>query len=130
VIVDTSAVMACALNEPERDTFLAAMLRSGPVRMSAGSWVELQAVVTRRYQGSLEQVIDELCTDAGIEIAPVSVEQADLARDAYRRYGIGTGHPAALNFGDCFAYALAKHTGESLLFKGDDFSRTDVVPAL
>jgi ribonuclease VapC len=65
-----------------------------------------------------------------VTIEPVTVEQAVIAREAYRRYGRGTGHPAALNFGDCFAYALAKATGAPLLFKGNDFARTDITPAL
>ena len=73
--------------------------------------------------------LDAFLQEAEVEIEPVTIEQARLAREAYRDYGKGSGHPARLNFGDCFAYALARDTGEPLLFKGDDFRRTDVTPA-
>jgi ribonuclease VapC len=73
--------------------------------------------------------LDDLIRAAGITIEPVTEVQARLARDAYRDFGRGSGHPARLNFGDCFSYALARDTGDPLLFKGDDFSRTDIQPA-
>ena len=74
--------------------------------------------------------LDDLLREAGITIEPVTEAQARIARQAYRDFGRGSGHPARLNFGDCFAYALARETGETLLFKGDDFTHTDVSPAL
>ncbi|QNE31836.1 type II toxin-antitoxin system VapC family toxin [Sphingomonas sp. NBWT7] len=129
MIVDTSAIMAIVLDEPEKASFLDAMFRADRTTMSAGSWLELEAVVTRRGTPALAQAVERLLEALEIEIVGLSYAQALLGRDAYRRYGRGTGHPAALNFGDCFAYALAKDTGRPLLFKADDFARTDVTPA-
>jgi ribonuclease VapC len=129
VILDTSAVMAWVLNEPERDRYAVLLSRAHALRLSAGSWLELQAVDTRGYGNAFAGVIAEFMADFAVEIVPVSVAQAELAREAYKRYGTGTRHPARLNFGDCFAYALSKASGEPLLFKGDDFAQTDVVPA-
>jgi ribonuclease VapC len=129
VILDTSAIVAIALDEPERDRFLEALASATAVRMSAGTWVELQAVNTRKSGNTLDKPLATIFGRYAIEIVPVSVAHAELARAAYRRYGIGTKHPARLNFGDCFAYALSKASGEPLLFKGDDFAQTDVVPA-
>jgi ribonuclease VapC len=128
MIVDTSAIMAVLLGEPEASRFAAAILEQPDCSISAGTWLELSAVaVRRRYK--LEAEIERFISSARITIVPVSAEQAAIGRDAYRTYGRGTGHPARLNFGDCFAYALAKAIGQPLLFKGDDFSRTDIQPA-
>lgn len=96
--------------------------------MSAAAWVELAAVLTRRCDdrlASLYKLVDEL----EINIAEIDIHQARIGHNAYRQYGRGTGHPANLNFGDCFAYALSRATGEGLLFKGDDFIHTDVAAA-
>lgn len=117
------------LKEDEEGLFKSLMASASYPSISAGSYVELQAVLIRRFRGILDDEADALLSLYKIAIAPVTAEQAVIARDAYRRYGIGTGHPARLNFGDCFAYALARTTGEPLLFKGDDFTRTDVAVA-
>jgi ribonuclease VapC len=129
MIVDTSAIIAIVLEDPEKDMFVDAIIVADRVTMSAGTWLELEAVVTRRNAPGLASAIAHLLTALEIEIVGVSIAQAELGRSAYRRYGRGTGHPAALNFGDCFAYALAIDTRRPLLFKGDDFARTDVAPA-
>ncbi|UVO51781.1 type II toxin-antitoxin system VapC family toxin [Sphingomonas sp. SUN019] len=130
MIVDTSALMAIILGEPERDLFIAILASADTLSISAGSWVELGAVIVRRQQHMLEHELLALRDDFEFGVEPVTVIQADLARVAYREYGRGTGHPAKLNFGDCFAYALARETGEPLLFKGNDFSQTDINPAV
>ena len=129
MIVDTSAIMAILLDEPDQAE-IALKLRSDFIRrISAGNWIELTVVVTRRADPILRAKLDALLALAPIEIAPVTAEQAKLGEQAYREYGQGSGHPARLNFGDCFAYALARATGEPLLYKGDDFAQTDVIAA-
>lgn len=129
MIVDTSALMAILIAEPDARHFAEAMARGGPLRMSAGSWIELTAVLVRRFPDLAANQPERLIEELDIAIVPVTVEQARIGQAAYRTYGRGTQHPANLNFGDCFAYALAKATGEPLLFKGEDFARTDVVAA-
>lgn len=106
------------------------MARGGSLRISAGSVIELTAVLVRRFAHLATSEPEHLIRELGIQIMPVTPEQAEIGQAAYRRYGRGTKHAANLNFGDCFAYALAKVNGESLLFKGNDFSRTDVAAAL
>lgn len=130
MIVDTSALMAILIVEPDARRFAEAMARGEPLRMSAGSWIELTAVLVRRFPDLATTEPEHLIQKLGIEIVPVTIEQARIGQAAYRTYGRGTEHPAALNFGDCFAYALAKATGEPLLFKGNDFAQTDIVAAL
>ena len=98
-------------------------------RMSAGSYVELMCVLARSQDPAASRRADRLLAALGIDVIPVSVDQARLAAEAYRVYGRGSGHPAGLNFGDTFAYALAVSENESLLFTGDDFSATDVLVA-
>jgi len=121
--------MAILLDEPDQAE-IALKLRSDFIRrISAGNWIELTVVVTRRADPILRAKLDALLALAPIEIAPVTAEQAKLGEQAYREYGQGSGHPARLNFGDCFAYALARATGEPLLYKGDDFAQTDVLAA-
>lgn len=127
MIVDTSAVMAIVLEEPERDAMLRKLLESPVRRMSAGTWMELATVIIRRHPAKT-RLVETLLRTLNLVIEDVTREQAQLGRDAYRAYGRGT-HRARLNFGDCFAYALSKATGEPLLFKGDDFAQTDVVAA-
>ena len=95
--------------------------------MSAANYVEAAVVIDASRDPIASRRFDELIAKAEIAIEPVTFEQARVAREAYRDFGRGSGHPAGLNFGDCFAYALAKTCGEPLLFKGEDFSRTDVV---
>lgn len=130
MIVDSSAVMAILIGEPESDVFIHALMAADSCKMSAGSWVELAAVLTRSRRDILFVSLEELMTHFSIRIEPTTEGQARIGHDAYRQYGIGTGHPARLNFGDCLAYALAKETEEPLLFKGDDFTHTDVIAAI
>lgn len=128
MIVDTSVVIAILFAEPERECYIETLLRATTRAMSAGNLIELTAVLTRSARGSVGAANDILARLA-IEIEPVTVTQARLGQAAYDRYGRGTGHKADLNFGDCFAYALAKELGRPLLFKGNDFAATDIVAA-
>lgn len=130
MIVDTSAIVAILLNEPEADHFLQLLGSARPCSMSAGSWIEVAAVLVRRNIDVTEQELRAFADKIELIIAPVTLQQAEIAQSAYIAFGRGTRHPARLNFGDCFAYALAKATGEPLLFKGDDFAHTDVIIAL
>jgi ribonuclease VapC len=125
MIVDTSALMALLLDEPEAELFNLLMASANDLGISAGNFLELTITATRRPKPFAIATIDRLIEQFRITIEPVTIEQAHLARQAYLTYGRGN-HPAALNFGDCFAYALSKATGKPLLFKGDDFGRTDV----
>jgi ribonuclease VapC len=132
MIVDTSALLAIAWDEPERGPFENA-IEADPVRLiSAASVVESALAMMRRAgraaAGQALARLHELLEQLGLEIEPVSAAQVRIAEAAYRSFGKGT-HPAGLNFGDCFAYALAKETGEAILFKGDDFARTDLASA-
>ena len=129
MVVDTSAVVAILLREPEADSF-AGMVVDSPLRvMSVVTRVELSFVVEGRLREAGRTDLEQLLRDLRIELAAVTPEQAEIAIEAFRRYGKGR-HPAGLNIGDCFAYALAKATGHPLLFKGDDFAQTDIRPAL
>jgi ribonuclease VapC len=128
MVINTSAIMALLLKEPDRDRIARSLALAGGAKLSAGSWIELGAVLTRRHD-NLKPELDEAIETFAIVIAPATVEQARIGHDAYRRFGIGSGHPARLNFGDCFAYALAKSLDEPLLFKDEDFAQTDVTPA-
>lgn len=130
MIVDTSAVVSILIDESDAAIMMAALAEAGSARLSAGSWIELTAVLVRQHSHVTKADVTDLMTTFHIAIAPVTVEQSRIGEAAYRDYGRGTGHKAALNFGDCFAYALAKETGEPLLFKGNDFSQTDIVSAL
>ncbi|MEG3149954.1 type II toxin-antitoxin system VapC family toxin [Sphingomonas sp. ZT3P38] len=130
MIVDTSAIIAILRDEPEARSFLEAMSAASTIRMSAGSWLELTVVTTRSGDARISEGADALLAGFDVVIEDVTREIATIANHGYRKYGRGTRHAADLNFGDCFAYALAKATAEPLLFKGDDFARTDVVPAL
>jgi ribonuclease VapC len=125
VVVDSSALIALLGMERE-SARLATALESDPKRLiSAASVVEAGLVIESRYGVAGGRELDLLISKAALSIEPVTAEQADVAREAWRRYGKGR-HSAGLNFGDCFSYALAKLTGEPLLFKGDDFSHTDI----
>lgn len=124
MVVDTSALMAILLQEEDARTYADAIAGASTV-MSAASYVELTIVaLSRGLRGRAE--LEATLADALIEIVPVTIDQAQLAADAYERYGKGR-HPAGLNFGDCFAYALARSRNEPLLFKGEDFALTDVL---
>jgi ribonuclease VapC len=128
MIVDTSVIIAILRNEPDVVALGEALVRPGVRRMSAVSYVEAAVVVDSNRNPVLSRRFDDLLRDVQMAIEPVTVNQARLAREAYRDFGKGR-HRAGLNFGDCFAYALAKEKGETLLFKGDDFRRTDIEPA-
>lgn len=128
MIIDTSALVAILLAESDATHFERAIARAWPRRMSAVALLETTMVVEARSGPSAAQDIDLFLHEAEIELAPVTPEHVEAARHAWRRFGKGN-HPAALNFGDCFAYALAETTGEPLLFKGEDFTRTDVAQA-
>jgi ribonuclease VapC len=125
VIVDTSALIAILRDEPEAPVFAEA-IAAAACRMSAASFLEAAAVIDAGRDPVASRRFDELLATAQVTIEPVTETQARIAREAYRDFGKGSGHSAQLNFGDCFAYALAKQTGEPLLFKGDDFHRTDI----
>jgi ribonuclease VapC len=130
MIVDTSAVIAILRSEPEAPLCAVAIERARIRRMSAVSFVEAAAVVDASRDPVASRRLDDFMKVAKIVIEPVTESQARLARAAYRDFGKGSGHPARLNFGDCFSYALAKSCDEPLLFKGDDFIHTDLTPAL
>ncbi len=130
MILDTSAIVAILKREPEYSDLLVAISEAPVRRLSAASFVEAAAVVDSLRSPSASRRLDELLEKLGIVIEPVTVSQARIARDAYRDFGKGRGHKAQLNFGDCFAYALARETGEPLLYKGNDFSHTGIRSAL
>lgn len=125
MVIDTSALLAILLNEPDGDALLQQIV-DDPVRlMSAGTLLEAGIVADNIPNRSKGPALDALLSTLGVRIESVTEEQVRLAREAYRRFGKGN-HRAALNFGDCFAYALSKSSGEPLLFKGADFPATDV----
>jgi len=130
VIVETSAIVTMIYKEPSAEACVDAILQAEVTRLSAASFFEAAIVVDSNRDPILSRRLDEVVADFEIVIEPVTPEQARVAREAYRDFGKGSGHPAQLNFGDCFAYALAKATGEPLLFIGNDFGHTDVTPAL
>jgi ribonuclease VapC len=129
VIVDSSAVVAIVRAEPDAARYALALAASQDSTMSAANWLETALVVDSERDPLASRRLDELTEWAGIQIAPVTHEQAVLARQAYRDFGRGSRSPAQLNFGDCFAYALASERREPLLFKGNDFIHTDLTPA-
>jgi ribonuclease VapC len=130
MIIDASALVALVRNEPDADRFFRALSDTRePKRISLANWLEAVIVIDGSKSPIASRRFDEAVAEAGIVIEPVTPQHADIARAAYRDFGKGSGHPAGLNFGDCFAYALAKSMREPLLFKGDDFSRTDIAIA-
>jgi ribonuclease VapC len=129
VIVDSSALLAIILNEEDEPRYSAALIDAPVLRMSVANWVEA-AIVVDSYRSPAAAVrFDGLFDVLGLVVESVTIEDAYRARAAYSDYGRGH-HPARLNYGDCFAYALAKRHGEPLLFKGNDFAQTDIEPAL
>lgn len=130
MIVDTSALLAILRAKPEALSCAEAIAHATTRRISAANFLEAAIVIDASHNPIASRRLDDILKIAGIAIEPVTAEQARLGRAAYRDFGKGSGHPAQLNFGDCFAYALAKATGEPLLFKGDDFAHTDVIPAI
>jgi|ERR1041385_2092738 ribonuclease VapC len=129
MILDTSALIAILRFEAEAHEFAKIIERTAHPRISAVSYVEAGAVIDGSKDPIASRRFDELIEEAQITIEPVTEAQAHIARQAYRDFGKTCGHPARLNFGDCFSYALAKSIGEPLLFKGQDFSQTDVKSA-
>lgn len=129
MIVDASALLAVLLEEPEKDTFRDRMLLAEALSMSPINYLEASVRADDQRHPAKGAELDNLMGEFGIKIATVTAEQAHLAREAYQRFGKGN-HPAKLNLGDCFAYALSKARGEPLLFKGNDFGLTDVEAAL
>lgn len=129
MILDSSAVLAIVLGEPGNSVFVDAIAASASCKISAASFVEASIVAESRAGEQGTRQCDIFFRSSRVSIEPVTEEQAHLARQCYSEYGKGR-HAAGLNFGDCFAYALAKATGEPLLFKGLDFSQTDIEPAL
>jgi ribonuclease VapC len=128
VILDTSALVAILYGEPERERFAQLIHDAESCRLSVVSFVELSMVIEHQLGPEASRQVDMFFRRTGIVIEPVTVDQGHLARQAFIDFGKGR-HKAGLNFGDCFSYALAKATGEPLLFKGSDFSLTDVRPA-
>ena len=127
MIVDTSALVAILKSEPEARSFRDRLRdASEPVTISSASLLEASIVIDGGKDAILSAQLDEIISDFAIIVAPFTEGQSRLAREAYRQYGKGSGHKAQLNFGDCFAYALAIDTDQPLLFKGEDFSKTDV----
>lgn len=129
MIIDTSAVLAILRAEPEARSCAGAIEGATVRRISAGSFLETAIVIDSSRDPIASRRLDDFLQAASIAIEPVTSEQASIGREAYRDFGKGSGHPAQLNYGDCFAYALARVTGEPLLFKGNDFIHTDVAPA-
>ena len=123
MVIDPSALIAVLAGEPEKDVFLGFIVDAPEPLLSAASYVEV-GVIVERLPATAAQ-LDPLLLELGVEIMPVTAGQARIALDAYRRFGKGR-HPAGLNYGDCFSYALAKAVGHPLLFKGDDFRKTDI----
>jgi ribonuclease VapC len=126
VIVATSALIAILRDEPDAIEYARAMEAAVRRRVSAVNFFEAAIVIDGSRDPIASRRFDELVAAADLVVGPVTPEQARIAREVYRDFGRGSGHPAKLNFGDCFAYALAKFTGEPLLYKGDDFSKTDL----
>ncbi|MDJ0863238.1 MAG: type II toxin-antitoxin system VapC family toxin [Gammaproteobacteria bacterium] len=125
MVIDTSALLAILQDEPERRVFNEAVEAADTRSVSVASFVEVSIVIDSRYGPDGVRDFDLLLSKAEIQLVPVDSEQAFLARQAFRQYGKGR-HAASLNFGDCFSYALAKSLGEPLLFKGEDFAKTDL----
>lgn len=122
MIVDTSAIVAILWSESEAARFSTCIVDADEVALSAASYLELGIVIDGKKDPVVSGQVDGLLKQLAIDIAPLTASQARIARQAYREFGKGSGHPAQLNFGDCFAYALATETGRPLLYKGDDFA--------
>lgn len=130
MIVDASALIAILRREADADRYVDAIAAVRTPKISAANYLEAAIVVDSSRDPVASRRFDQIVEVSELAVVPVTVSQAALARAAYRDYGKGSGHPARLNFGDCFAYALAAESGEPLLFKGDDFGHTDITPAL
>jgi ribonuclease VapC len=130
MIVDSSALIAILKREPEHASFSALLESTADVKTSAATYFETSIVIDSLRDPILSNLLDDLIERSRIVIEPVTVEQAKIARQAYRDFGKGSGHAANLNFGDCFTYALAREKREPVLWKGDDFGHTDLRAAV
>jgi ribonuclease VapC len=130
IVLDTSAVVAILGREPEADDLTDRATREAATQISAGTALELSIVVLAKWGPEGLDRLDALLRELRATVQPMDEAQVRLGTEAYRRYGRGSGSPAKLNFGDCFAYALARSLSAPLLFKGDDFLHTDIAPAL
>lgn len=128
LVIDTSALLAVLFVEDDAQTYAQALQSAAALRMAAPTWVESMQVATARRGRIGQEGLQELLVRLDVEVVACDAGLARLAYEAWLRFGKGR-HPAGLNFGDCFSYALAKQRGEPLLFKGDDFSRTDLTAA-
>ena len=129
MVVDTSALLAVLFMEPEAETFVRAMMAADSRLISAANYLEAAIIVDARRGPDAGRDLDEFVDRTGLAVEPVTLDQARTARQAYRTFGRGH-HPAGLNFGDCFAFALAVTSGRPLLFKGTDFARAGLTPAV
>ena len=129
MIVDSSAVIAILRGEPEAQAFAYAIESAKTLRISAATVFEASIVADGFRSPKLSARFDEIIENPKMVIEPVTAAQAKIARQAYRDYGKGSGHPANLNFGDCFSYALARERREPMLWKGENFAHTDLRPA-
>ena len=129
MIIETSAIIAILRDERDAVSFARAIADATTRRISAVNFVESAVVIDASRDPIATRRFDDFMKEASILIEPVTAQQAQIARAAYRDFGKGSGHPARLNFGDCFAYALAKESSAPLLFKGKDFAQTDVAVA-
>jgi ribonuclease VapC len=130
MIVDSSALVSILLEEPDAESFSRAIVERLDAAVSVANVLEVSVVARTTGGQATEARIDPMLAQLGLNVIPVDLAQGQAAREAHRRFGKGTGHPAKLNFGDCFAYALAKASGRPLLYKGADFALTDIEPAL
>ena len=130
MIIDTSALLAILYEEPDAHLYEQALNDARAPKMSMANFLEAAIAVERRFDVAKGRELDDLMERVGIELVPLTLDQVRVARQAWRDFGEGRGSPpAVLNYGDCFAYALARVTGEPLLFKGNDFAQTDIPPA-
>lgn len=130
MVIDTSAFIAILTEEPDADVFHAALKAASECAMSAFNSFEGRVVLMCAHGLGMVRDFDAFLAKVPVEIVPFDADQVVLAQDAYRRFGKGTGHPAQLNLGDCAAYALTRLRGDRLLFKGADFTKTDIASAL
>jgi ribonuclease VapC len=130
IAVDTSALLAIVFDEPDREAFFRAILEAETALVSAATVVEARMVTYSRRGASALEILDGILAVPTFDLVPPDVEQVDIAHAAFVAYGKGQGHPAGLNFGDLFSYALAKARGVPLLYKGIDFARTDIAAAV
>ena len=126
MVIDSSALAAILFGEPERRQFIEAIEAADSKLISVANWLEISIIIEARTGAEGSRDLEQFIERAGIEIVPVDLEQGRFARDAWLRFGKGR-HPAALNYGDCFAYGLARARSQTLLFKGDDFVDTDIL---